>query len=94
MVVLYPWPEIGAPLGFEMNCHPWSNLAIALLVACMAPLTVATDLGRGDDPWPTLLSHEQPSNLRIAMLQYRANAMLERLVQSAPAPEGHRTGAL
>jgi hypothetical protein len=91
MVVLYPWPEVGAPVGFEMNCRSycrsWSNLAIALLVAGMAPLTVATDLGRGDDAWPTLLSREQPSNLRIAMLQYRANATLERLVQSAPVSE-------
>lgn len=87
MVVLYPWPEVGAHVGFEMNSRCWSNLAIALLVAGMAPLTVATDLGRGDDPWPTLLSREQPSNLRIAMLQYRANVMLERLVQSAPVSE-------
>ena len=58
----------------------------------MAPLTVATDLGRADDPWPTLLSHEQPSSLRVAMLQDRANTMLERLVQSAPMsehPPGH-----
>jgi hypothetical protein len=87
MVVLYRWLEVGAPVGFEMNCRSWSNLVIAFLAVCMVPLTAATDLGRGDDPWPTLLSREQPSNLRIAMLQYRANFMLERLVQSAPVSE-------
>jgi hypothetical protein len=70
-----------------MNSRRWGNLIIGLFVICTAPLTAATDAGRVDDPWPILLSGEQTSDLRIAMLQYRANATLEKLVQSTPAAE-------
>jgi hypothetical protein len=54
----------------------------------MVHLTAATNAGRMDEPWPALLASEPDvSDLRIAMLQDRANAALERLVQSAPAEQ-------
>jgi hypothetical protein len=53
----------------------------------MAPMTGVTNAGRVDEPWPMLLSSEQTGDLRVAMLQYRANATLEKLIQSAPAVE-------
>jgi hypothetical protein len=70
-----------------MNSRCWGNLAVSFLVICMAPMTGVTNAGRIDEPWPTLLSSERTSDLRVAMLQYRANAMLEKLIQSAPTVE-------
>jgi len=71
-----------------MNTSPWSGLVLGIIVVLMVHLTAATNAGRMDEPWPALLANEPDvSDLRIAMLQDRANAALERLVQSAPAEQ-------
>ena len=72
----------------HMNTRRWDGLILGLIVAVMVHLTVATNAGRLDDPWPLLLSNE-PANTdpEIALLHQRANGSLEKLVQSAGAPE-------
>jgi hypothetical protein len=51
-------------------------------------LSAGTNAGRVDDPWPMLLSSEPVSvDPGIAVLQQRANGSIEKLMQSARAPE-------
>lgn len=72
----------------HMNTDRWNGLVLGLIVAVMVHLTVVTNAGRFDDPWPLLLSNE-PANIDpdVAVLHQRANGSLEKLVQSARAPE-------
>ena len=52
----------------------------------MVHLSVATNAGRLDEPWPVLLSSEPASiDPDVALLHQRANGSLEKLVQSARA---------
>jgi hypothetical protein len=54
----------------------------------MVHLTAATNAGRFEDPWPLLLSGAQVnSDPDLTLLHQRAHGSLERLVQSARAPE-------
>jgi hypothetical protein len=72
----------------HMNTRRWNGLVVGLIVAVMVHLTAATNAGRFEDPWPLLLSSE-PANIDpdVALLHQRANGSLEKLVQSARAPE-------
>jgi hypothetical protein len=69
-----------------MKIHHWSGLALGAAVICMAPLVAATEGGRVDEPWPSLLASEPASvDPGVAMLQLRANLALDRLLQSGRA---------
>ena len=72
----------------RLNTPRWNGLVLCLIVAGMVHLTAATNAGRFDDPWPLLLSNE-PANIEpdVALLHQRAIGSLEKLVQSARAPE-------
>ena len=71
----------------EMNAPRWNGV-VGLIVVVMVHLTAATNTGRFDDPWPLLLSGEQVnSDPDLALLHQRAHGSLEKLVQSARAPE-------
>ena len=70
----------------QMNAPRWHGVVVGLIVVVMVHLTAAT--GRFDDPWPLLLSSEQVnSDPDLALLHQRAHGSLEKLVQSARAPE-------
>ena len=72
----------------QMNAPRWSGVVLGLIVVVMVHLTAATNAGRFDDPWPLSLSSEQMnSDPELALLRQRAHGSLEKLVQSARAPE-------
>jgi hypothetical protein len=77
-----------APMRTQVRTPRWNGLALVVLVAATVHLTAATNASRIDEPWPMLLSSE-PANIDpgIAALQQRAHGSLDRLVQSARAPE-------
>lgn len=67
-----------------MNSRPWSGLGLSIVIFLMVPFSAATNLNPADEPWPALLSNEPaPVDPTFAALQHRANASLEKLVQSA-----------
>ena len=67
-----------------MNRRPWSGLVLSIVVFLMVPLSAATNRNPSDEPWPVLLSSEPaPVDPGFAALQHRANASLEKLIQSA-----------
>jgi len=69
-----------------MKTHHWGGLALGLAVICVAPFVAATEGGRVDEPWPSLLASEAVSvDPGVAMLQLRASLALDRLVQSGRA---------
>lgn len=71
-----------------MNAPRWNGVVLGFIVVVMVHLTAATNAGRFDDPWPLLLSSEQVnSDPDLALLHQRAHGSLEKLVQSARAPE-------
>jgi hypothetical protein len=66
-----------------MKAHHWSGLALGVAMICVAPFVAATEGGRVDEPWPSLLASETASvDVGVAMLQLRASLALDRLVQS------------
>jgi len=69
-----------------MTSRPWSGLVLSVIVFLMVPFSAATNRNPSDEPWPALLSNEptlvDPS---FAALQHRADAALEKLIQSANA---------
>ena len=68
----------------QMNTPRWNGVVLGVIVVVMMHLTAAT----ADDPWPILLSSEQVnSDPDLALLHRRAHGSLEKLVQSARAPE-------
>jgi hypothetical protein len=72
----------------QMTAPRWNGVVLGLIVVAMVHLTAATNAGRLDDPWPLLLSSEQVnSDPDLALLHQRAHGSLEKLVQSARAPE-------
>jgi hypothetical protein len=75
-------------MNMSMNIRRWNGLVLGLVVAVMVHLTVATDAGRIDEPWPMLLSSELAGiDPGVALLHQRASGSLEKLVQSARSPE-------
>jgi hypothetical protein len=67
-----------------MNRSPWSGLIASIIVFSVFPWSAANNLDRMDEPWPVLLSDEPaPADPAVAALQRRAEASLEKLVQSA-----------
>jgi hypothetical protein len=71
-----------------MNDSRWKGLALGLVLAGMAHLTAATHASRNDEAWPVLLSAGQPRvDPAVEILQQRAKASLESLMQYAPAPQ-------
>jgi hypothetical protein len=69
-----------------MNRRPWSGLVLSIVVFLTVPFSAATNRNPGDEPWPALLSSEPaPVDPGFAALQHRANASLEKLIQSASA---------
>jgi len=90
MAELSHTPELAMNLSMivHMNARRWNGLALGILVAVMVHLTAATNASRMDEPWPMLLSNEPAGiNPHVAALQQRANGSLEKLMQSAGAPE-------
>ena len=70
----------------QMEAPRWNGVVLGFIVVVMVHLTAAT--GRFDDPWPLSLSSEQVnSDPDLALLRQRAHGSLEKLVQSALAPE-------
>jgi hypothetical protein len=63
------------------------------IIVVMAHLSVATYAGRRDQPWPVeswpMLLSSDPISIDpvVALLHQRANESLDKLVQSARAPE-------
>ena len=69
-----------------MNRRPGSGLVLSIIVFLMVPFSAATNRNPGDEPWPALLSNEPaPVDPSFAALQHRADAALEKLIQSASA---------
>jgi hypothetical protein len=69
-----------------MNTRSWSGLALSTVVFLMVPFPAATNLNSGNELWPVLLSSEPAAvDPDFAALQHRANASLEKLIQSASA---------
>jgi hypothetical protein len=69
------------------NLPRWNILVLSLIVLAMAHLTAASS-SRLDDAWPALLSTEAADlDPAVALLHQRANGALEKLLQSARAPE-------
>ena len=65
-----------------------NGLVFGIFVVVMAHLSAATNADRPVEPWPMLLSSEPVSiDPGVARLQQRANGSLDKLVQSARAPE-------
>ena len=70
----------------QMEAPRWNGVVLGFIVVVMVHLTAAT--GRFDDPWPLSLSSEHVnSDPDLALLLQRAHGSLEKLVQSARAPE-------
>jgi hypothetical protein len=66
-----------------MKTRRWGGPALGIIAICMAPLIVAMENSRVDEPWPSLLTDEPVSvDHDVALLQLRANLALDRLVQS------------
>jgi hypothetical protein len=73
----------------HINTRRGPGLALGIIAVVMAHLSVATDAGRFDEPWPALFSTEPISiDPGFALLHQRANGSLQRLVQPGrePAP--------
>jgi hypothetical protein len=69
----------------QLNALRWNGVMFGFIVVVMVHLTAATNV---DDPWPLLLSSEQVnSDPDLTLLHQRAHGSLEKLVQSARAPE-------
>jgi hypothetical protein len=70
------------PMVFA-NTRSWHRFLPGLMVLCMVPWIAATGIDRAEEPWPLLLNAAQTdADPNIAMLQLRANASLERLMES------------
>ena len=90
--------ELAMTMIAHIDTRRRNGLVLGIFVAVMAHLSAATDAGRLDEPWPIkswpieswpMLLSSEPVSLDpgVALLHQRANGSLDKLVQSARAPE-------
>jgi hypothetical protein len=70
-----------------MTINLRSGPALGVIVALFASLSATSNSGRLDETWPNLLSQETAGDPVLAQLHRRANAALEKLVQSEDSPQ-------
>ena len=72
----------------QMNAPRWNGVVLGIHRRGHGASDRGHQCGRFDDPWPLLLSSEPVnSDPDLALLHQRAHGSLEKLVQSARAPE-------
>jgi hypothetical protein len=82
-----PW-ELAMTMIAHVDTRRRNGLAFGIIVVVMAHLSAATYAGRPTESWPMLLSSDPVSiDPVVALLHQRANESLDKLVQSARAPE-------
>ncbi len=72
----------------QLNARRWNGLVLGFIVAVMVHLTAATNAGRSTSRGRCCCRASQSASIRTSRcLHQRAHGSLEKLVQSARAPE-------